>query len=82
MSSKKQLSRIAGLIYLMVVLTGIFSIMYVPFKLIVYEDASSTFQNISSSEFLFRMGIVSGNSMLFIFSFFTPSCISIIKSSS
>lgn len=33
--SNKKLGRIAGLIYLGVVITGIFSLMYVPSKLIV-----------------------------------------------
>jgi hypothetical protein len=53
-------SRIAGLLYLGVVLTGIFSLMYVPSKLIVSGDANSTYQNITSSEPLFRLWIVSG----------------------
>jgi hypothetical protein len=53
-------SRIAGLLYLGVVLTGIFSLMYVPSKLIVSGDANSTYQNITTSEPLFRLWIVSG----------------------
>jgi Domain of unknown function (DUF4386) len=44
----------------MVVLTGIFSLMYVPSKLIVSDNASLTYQNISSSEPLFRFWIISG----------------------
>lgn len=52
--------RIAGLLYLVVVLTGIFSLGYVPSKLIVWDNASVTFNNIVQSEFLFRLGIVSG----------------------
>jgi Domain of unknown function (DUF4386) len=60
MESYKKIARIAGLLYLGVVLTGIFSLMYVPSKLIVSDNASLTFQNISSSESLFRLGIVGG----------------------
>ena len=60
MTTNKKTARIAGLLYLMVVLTGIFSLMYVPSKLIVSDNASLTFQNIASSEALFRAGIVSG----------------------
>jgi Domain of unknown function (DUF4386) len=67
MNSNKKTARIAGLIYLGVVLTGIFSLMYVPSKLIVSDNASLTFQNIVSSESLFRFGIVGG---LFCYSFF------------
>jgi Domain of unknown function (DUF4386) len=58
--SNKKSARIAGLIYLGVVLTGIFSLMYVPSKLIVPGSASLTYQNIASSEALFRLWIVSG----------------------
>lgn len=58
--SKNKTARIAGLIYLGVVLTGIFTLMYVPSKLIVSDNPSLTYQNIASSETLFRLGIVSG----------------------
>ncbi|KAF2079166.1 DUF4386 domain-containing protein [Flavobacterium sharifuzzamanii] len=57
--SYRTTGRIAGLLYLVVVLTGIFSLGYVPSKLIVWDNASVTFNNISESEFLFRLGIVS-----------------------
>lgn len=58
--SNKKLARIAGLLYLGVVLTGIFTLMYVPSKLIVSDNASLTYRNIVSSEPLFRLGIISG----------------------
>lgn len=58
--SNKTTARFAGFLYLIVVLTGIFSLMYVPNKLIVDDSASLTFQNISHSESLFRYGIVAG----------------------
>ena len=54
------MARIAGLLYLIVVLTGIFNLMYVPSKLIVWDNASVTFNNIRESEVLFRLGIVAG----------------------
>jgi len=57
----------AGLIYLVVVLSGIFSLMYVPTKLFVTGNSALTFRNIVSSETLFRIGIVSG---LLCYSFF------------
>lgn len=60
MTEKNKTSRIAGLLYLGVVLTGLFSLLYVPTKLIDYENATLTFQNISKSEMLFRFGILSG----------------------
>lgn len=58
--SFRNTGRIAGLLYLVVVLTGIFSLGYVPSKLIVWDNASTTFNNIVQSEFLFRTGLVSG----------------------
>jgi hypothetical protein len=58
--SNKTTARIAGFLYLIMVLTGIFSLMYVPNKLIVDDNASQTFQNISHSESLFRFGILVG----------------------
>lgn len=58
--SNKKLARIAGLLYLGVVLTGIFTLMYVPSKLIVSDNASLTYHNIASSQILFRLGIISG----------------------
>ena len=56
--SNKKLARIAGLLYLIVVLTGIFSLAYIPSKLIVWDNPTSTFHNIVSSESLFRLGIL------------------------
>jgi Domain of unknown function (DUF4386) len=60
MESNKKKARIAGLIYLGVVITGIFSLMYVPSKLMVWDNATITFNNIASNQILFRFGIVSG----------------------
>lgn len=58
--SNKKLARIAGVIYSGVVLTGIFSLMYAPSKLVVPDNASITYQNITASESLFRFWIVGG----------------------
>jgi len=57
--SNKKNATIAGALYLVVVLTGIFSLAYVPTQLIVWDNASTTFQNIVAAELLFRFGIVS-----------------------
>lgn len=57
--SNRSTGRLCGLLYLVVVLTGMFSLAYVPSRLIVRDDASATFHNIASSELLFRTGIVS-----------------------
>lgn len=49
---------IAGLLYLIVVLTGVFALMYVPSQLYVSADAAATARNIEASRTLFRLGIV------------------------
>jgi hypothetical protein len=58
--SSTQTARLAGLLYLFVVLAGIFSLAYVPSKLIDWADAATTYRNIQASETLFRLGIVAG----------------------
>lgn len=59
-SSNKKLARQAGLWYLVVVLTGMFSLAYVPARLIDWNDATATFNNLVAGQALFRLGIVSG----------------------
>lgn len=71
MKSNKKKARIAGLLYLGVVLSGLFSLMYVPLQLIVWDDAAITFSNIISNETLFRLGIVI-SVLCYIFFLFLP----------
>ena len=47
----------AGFIYIIVIITGMFSLAYVPQKLIDWNNARVTFNNIVASPGLFRMGI-------------------------
>ncbi len=69
MNSTKRTARIAGLLYLLLALTGVFSLIYVPSTLIVFGDATATADNITSSELLFRTGILSGliSNVIFVF---------------
>ncbi len=60
MDSNKKTARIAGAVYLVLIVSGIFSLVYVPSQLIVGDDASATVANIIASELLFRLSIVSG----------------------
>lgn len=53
-------ARVAGLIYLIVVVTGTFSLGYVPSQLTVQGDVAATMDNIVAAEPLFRLGIVAG----------------------
>ncbi len=59
MDLNKKTARTAGFLYLIVVVTGIFHLVYVPSQITVKGDASSTVSNIVASESLFRLGIVS-----------------------
>ena len=54
------LARGTGLLYLVVVLTGILSLAYVPAQLIVPGDGAGTAARIAASEGLFRLGIAAG----------------------
>jgi hypothetical protein len=57
MEATKKTARIAGALYLIVVLTGIFSLMYVPSQLIVWDNAAVTTSKISAAQPLFRLSI-------------------------
>jgi Domain of unknown function (DUF4386) len=60
MSPAKKTARIAGLLYLFVVLTGPFVLIYVPNKLFVSGDASATAANLLAHQTLVRAHIVVG----------------------
>lgn len=60
MDVTKRTARTAGLLYLIVVVAGIFSLAYVPSQIIVRDDAAVTASNITAFESLFRLGIVAG----------------------
>src|SRR5213082_2929600 len=53
----KKAARIAGAIYLSMVITGPFSLIYVPSKLIVRGNAAATADNILAHETMFRLSI-------------------------
>jgi hypothetical protein len=57
MNSNKRTARVAGLLYLTIIIAGIFAEFFVRQSLIVPGDAAATASNIMASEGLFRMGI-------------------------
>ena len=59
MSSTKKAARVAGLLYILASIPGAFCLLYIPSHFIVWEDAAATANKIVSSEFVFRLGIVS-----------------------
>lgn len=59
LQADKQWARICGLIYLVVVATGIFTFMYVPGQIVVPDNGSATLANIAANEGLYRASIAS-----------------------
>lgn len=60
MNNQKQTARIAGILYILVVITGPFVLIYIPNQLYVAGDATATANNILTHEMLFRSSILLG----------------------
>jgi Domain of unknown function (DUF4386) len=59
MSWTKNPGRVAGVLYLLLVIAAPIRLIYIPSKLFVHGDATATANNIAANETLFRLGIVS-----------------------
>jgi hypothetical protein len=59
MSSPHNPGRIAGFLYLLLVVFAPFRLIYIPSTLIVRGNATATANNIAAHELLFRLGMVS-----------------------
>ncbi len=57
-------ARTAGILYLIIIITGLFSEMFVRSGIIVPGDATATAVNIESNTFLFRIGFISDLTMV------------------
>ena len=57
-NSLKKTARLAGLLYLIWVITGIYGIFYVPSQTIVSGNAIATANKILANEFIFRTGVI------------------------
>jgi hypothetical protein len=57
MIATKNPGRVAGLLYVVASVPGIFALLYVPSKLIVQGNVTATANNIAAHETLFRLGI-------------------------
>lgn len=58
--SKNDTARLAGFTYFMLVVTGIFYLIYAPMQFVVWQDAAATVNNIQTKELLFRFWVVVG----------------------
>jgi hypothetical protein len=59
MEAIKKQARVAGFLYLLIVLVGPLRLIYIPSKLFVTGDATATAGNILAHEMLFRLGMLS-----------------------
>jgi hypothetical protein len=59
MSSTRNPGRVAGFLYLVLVVAAPLRLIYIPSKLFVHGNATATASNIAAHELLFRLGIVS-----------------------
>lgn len=57
-SSLQKTARLAGLLYLVWIVTGLYSLFYIPSQINMRYDAVTAAQSILSNEFLFRTGIL------------------------
>jgi hypothetical protein len=57
-ASPRHLARIAGALYLIIIVGGLFATGYVPAALVVPSDAAATAHNILAHELLYRLGLV------------------------
>ncbi|MCL6266889.1 DUF4386 domain-containing protein [Flagellimonas myxillae] len=71
MGVNQKTARLAGLIYFLIAITGIFSLMYVPSQLLVWDNPAETIENLKSSEFLFRLEIL-GELLCYLFFVILP----------
>ena len=59
MSPTRNPGRVAGFLYLLLVVFGPLRLIYIPSKLFVHGNATATAHNIAAHELLFRLGMVS-----------------------
>ncbi len=60
MTELKRNAHWAGLIYVLLVITGMISLAYVPGQIMVHGDSAQTLANLRAYETLFRFGLIAG----------------------
>lgn len=79
MISKKRDARVAGLLYILMIICGMFSLVYIPSTLYVLESAIETHNNITANEALFKISVLSDLCMSTIFIFLSLSLYKLLK---
>jgi len=77
--SPRKAAKIAGVVYLICIVLGIFSNIFVRGKLIVPGDAATTVNNIMANESLFRMGLVTDLLFLTFWLLLLPALYKLLK---
>ncbi|MEZ5059243.1 MAG: DUF4386 domain-containing protein [Saprospiraceae bacterium] len=75
----KNYARLAGLLYLVIAITGGFSIGYMPGEIIVEGDPHTTFQNLLSNQTLFKWGIAGDIAVLVFETLLTVMLFALLK---
>ena len=79
-TSLRKTARVAGLLYLLMTICGVFNMIYVDPKLYVSGDPTATVTNILASEWLFRLGVASSLVSLIVFLFVAYALYKLLKS--
>ena len=79
MKINKTTARTAGILYLLLGITGMLGILYIPSQIIVPDDATATAANILANEFLYRLGIICQLACQTIFVYLVLSLYSLFK---
>jgi hypothetical protein len=79
MNTLKNKARTAGLLYLLLAITSIFGLVYVPSKIIVQGNDLATIHNIVNSPVVYRLGIISNLIYLVVFVFLVLAFYDLLK---
>src|SRR5207245_10023938 len=79
MSSARNPGRVVGYWYLLLVLLGPLSLIYIPNKLFVQGNPAATASNIASHEWLFRVGVLSDLVGAVVLIFLLPAIYRLVK---
>jgi len=79
MNSLPKTARVAGLLYLAIVITGLFNLIYVPSKLIVRGNATETAANILAHQTLYRVDVAVSLVSIIIFLFLVLALYRLLK---
>jgi len=78
--SRNKKARIAGILYLLLIISGFIYLVFIPSELIDIKNVAKTIENIRNSELLFRLGIVTAICSSLIFMLLPLALYDLLKS--